>query len=59
MGVVGGSANHMFVLLHKIFRAAYLERTAVERLRIEHGVLHVLVTQKLLNGEDVLAPLRP
>ena len=39
--------------------AAYLERAAVERLRIEHACLHVLVAQQLLNGADLLAPLQP
>jgi hypothetical protein len=35
----------MFVLLHKIGRAAHLERTEVEYMRIDHGGFHVLVAQ--------------
>ena len=54
--MVCGSANHMFVLLHKIGRAAHPERAAVEHMGVDHGGLHVLVAQELLNGADVLAP---
>jgi hypothetical protein len=48
----------MFVLLHKIGRAAHPERAAVEHMRVDHGGFHVLVAQQLLNGADVLAPYK-
>ena len=48
----------MFVLLHKIGRAAHPERAAVEHMRVDHGGLHVLVAQQLLNGADVPPPLQ-
>jgi hypothetical protein len=56
--VVCGSANHLFVLLHKICRATNPERAAVEHMGVDHGGFHVLVAQQLLNGADVLATLQ-
>jgi len=46
----------MFVLLHKIGRAAHPERAAVEHMRVDHGGFHVLVAQQLLNGADAQPP---
>jgi hypothetical protein len=46
----------MFVLLHKIGRAAHPERAAVEHMGIDRGGFHVLVAQQLLNGADVQVP---
>ncbi len=54
--MVCGSANHLFVLLHKIYRATNPERVAVEHMGINHGGFHVLVAQQLLNGADVQVP---
>ena len=48
----------MFVLLHKIGRAAHPERAGVEHMRVDHGGLHVLVAQQLLNGADAPPPLQ-
>jgi hypothetical protein len=46
----------MFVLLHKIGRAAHPERAVVEHMRVVHGGFHVLVVQQLLNGVVILHP---
>jgi hypothetical protein len=35
----------MFVVLHKIGRAAHPERAAVEHVFLDHGGLYVLVAQ--------------
>ena len=56
--MVRGSANHMYVLLHKVRRSAHPERGAVEHMGTYYFVFYFLVAQQLLNGADVLAPLQ-
>ncbi len=47
-----------YAMLYKICRAEHAERAAVEHVGVNHGGLHVQITQQLLNGADVLAPFQ-
>lgn len=49
-GTVGASAP--------VERARDSEGTAVEDVRVDHGCAHILMTEKFLNGSDVIAVLQ-
>lgn len=50
--------NHLFNLLHNICRATYPEWATVERMGVDHGGAHVVVSEELLDCADVLPPFR-
>ena len=51
--MVRGSANHMYVLLHKVRRSAHPERAVVEHKGIDHGGVQELAVQQLLSVDYV------
>ena len=58
IGVVCGSDNHMFDLLHNIHRTADRASAAVDRLGIGHGGAHIGAVPCLLESHGCPGPLQ-
>ena len=56
IGVVCGSDNHMFELLHNIHRTAYRASAAIDRVGFGHGGAHIDAVSCLLESHGCPGP---